>query len=69
MITYILIGIVFMFFIEWGTHTDVFKKHMVLKNQDLNNHIIGWMERILGILFWPICFGVFLYFFIKQYFK
>jgi hypothetical protein len=30
---------------------------------------IGWTERIIGILFWPIFLGIFLYNFFKQLFK
>ena len=67
MITYIVIGIVFMFCVEWGSNTDSFKNHMLYKN---NTRIeIGWAERFMGIFFWPICLGVFLYNFFKQYYK
>ena len=69
MITYILIGIVFMFCIERLSYTDTFKKHIARKKININDPAIGWMERFIGILFWPICFGYFLHAFIKQYFK
>ena len=30
---------------------------------------LGWPERIIGILFWPVCLCVFLYNFLKEFFK
>jgi len=58
-----------MFFVEGLSHTDTFKKHIARKKIKINNPAIGWTERFIGIFFWPVCFGVFLHAFIKQYFK
>ena len=30
---------------------------------------IGWAERAMGIFFWPVCLGIFLYNFFKTFFK
>ena len=67
MMTYILIGIVFMFCVEWSTNTDTFKNHMLFKGSTPIK--IGWAERFMGVFFWPVCLGIFLYNFFKQYFK
>ena len=64
MMTYIFIGIVFMFFVEFLTKSNIIKETLKTKNIE-----IGFLERILGILFWPICLGIFLYNFFKQLFK
>ena len=63
MITYILIGIAFMFCIEY-----LFNKKSI---QQQLTYIpdIGWVERTIGILFWPVCLGIFLYNFFKTVFK
>ena len=29
----------------------------------------GFWERAIGIVFWPICLGIFIYHFLKQIFK
>ena len=67
MMTYILIGIVFMFFVEWSTGTDTFKRHIISKGN--LPMIMGWKERFIGVFFWPICLGIFKYHFLKQIFK
>ena len=67
MITYILIGILFMFCVEWGTNTNSYKNHMLYKHS--KNIKIGWAERFMGVFFWPIFLAVFLYNFFKTYFK
>ena len=64
MITYILIGIVFMFCVEWGTNTNTFKNHMLFKGSTPIK--IGWAERFMGIFFWPVCLGVFIYYFLTN---
>ena len=60
MIEYILIGIVFMFLIEYSSKTKKFKKHLPKSIE------FGFWERTMGILFWPACLGVFLYHFFKE---
>ena len=30
---------------------------------------LGWTERIIGVFFWPICLGIFLYNFFKNLLK
>ena len=67
MITYILIGIAFMFCVEWGMTTNTFKEHMNFKGSTPMK--IGLAERIMGISFLPIFVTVFLYNFFKEYFR
>ena len=67
MITYILIGILFIFLLEYFTSLDRFKKY---SNTHPKAYIeFGFWERAIGILFWPVCLGVFLYNFFKQLYK
>ena len=63
MITYILIGIIFMFCIEY------FSNHISVREYIDRDIEIGWPERIIGISLWPICLGIFLYNFFKQFSK
>ena len=67
MMTYILIGIVFMFCVEWGTSTDSFKNHMLFKGNTPMK--VGWAERFIGVLFWPVWLGIFIYNFLTSYFE
>ena len=30
---------------------------------------LGWIERIMGVIVWPLWLGIFLYNFFKEYFK
>ena len=60
---YILIGVLFMFCVEWGVNTNRYKINSKIPA------IIGWKERLMGVLFWPIWLGVFLYNFFIQLFK
>ena len=59
MITYILIGIIFMFLVEYSTQNKTIKKHLP------KPLTFGFWERTIGILFWPVCLGIFLYNFFK----
>ena len=61
--TYILIGIIFMFCIEYLLNKKSIQKQLTY------NINIGWTERLIGIFFWPICLGIFLYNFFKTIFK
>ena len=65
--TYILIGIIFMFCVEWGTNTNKFKNHIIYKGNI--PPALGWSERFMGVIFWPVCLGIFLYNFFKTFFK
>ena len=65
--TYILIGIVLMFLLEHFTNLERFKKYIKIHPEAFGG--FSFWERIIGILFWPILSGVFLYNFIKQLFK
>ena len=67
MVVYILIGVVFMFLLEHFIHLERFKKHIKVYPKAYIE--FNFLERIIGILFWPICLGVFLYSFIKTIFK
>ena len=65
MITYILIGIIFMFLIEHVTRL-IEKKHK--KKYPKAFIEFGFWERLVGILCWPVLLVVFIYNFFKQYF-
>jgi TRAP-type mannitol/chloroaromatic compound transport system permease small subunit len=66
-LNYLLIGVVFMFLVEYALNTPTAKKYSKIY-PNLNNQF-GFWERIIGILFWPVCLGIFLYNFFKEYFK
>ena len=64
---YIIIGVIFMFMVEFFTNSKILKKYLK-KHSNLEIEF-GFWERTLGILFWPVFLGIFLYNFFKQYFK
>ena len=66
MITYILIGIAFMFCVEYIVNSGTFKKTLKLNK---TNFPIGWKERTIGIFTWPLLVGIFLYNFFKELLK
>ena len=66
MITYILIGVFFMFCVEYIINSGTFKKTLKLNK---TNFPIGWKERIVGIFMWPLFVVIFLYNFFKELFK
>ena len=66
-ITYILIGIFFMFTLEFFINSKWVKRYS--KKYPRIEADFGFWERTLGIIFWPLCLGVFLYNFFKEYFK
>lgn len=53
--TYILIGIVFMFCIEYLSSKESIKEHLPAEIE------LGWGARCAGIILWPICLVIFLY--------
>ena len=53
MIKYLLIGILFVFFVEWIV--DYLRKTSIYYQRDLTN-----LERVLCVLLWPIGLIVFL---------
>ena len=55
-----------MFILEHFTNTKKFKKYITNPKAILP---FGWNERLMGILFWPILLGIFIYHFIKEFFK
>ena len=67
MITYILIGIAFMFLLEYFTNLNRFKKYSKTHSEYFKK--FGFWERFMGITCWPIFLGVFLYGFLIEYFK
>ena len=67
LIDYILIGVIFMFLVEYSLNTPTAKKHSNIY-PNLKNKF-GFWERTLGIIFWPLCLGVFLYSFLIEIFK
>ena len=62
-LNYIFVGFAFIFIMDI-VMTKLKEKNYLTPNVDW-----GWNERITCILFWPICFIVFLIAFIKQFFK
>ena len=67
MITYILIGVVFMFLLEHFTSLKRFKKYAKTNSNVIKS--FGVRERIIGILCWPVLLGVFSYNLIKELIK
>ena len=62
-LTYLLIGTIFMASIE-----------ALLSSENIQSHLpdipeLGGVERAIGIIFWPVCLGVFIYYFFKTLFK
>jgi Na+/H+ antiporter NhaD/arsenite permease-like protein len=60
---YLFIGVVFMFIVELISNTKAYEK---VKPKD---HHIGYKERTLGVIAWPVCLVVFLFYFFKSFFK
>ena len=48
-----------MFLVEYSTQNKTIKKHLP------KPLTFGFWERTIGILFWPVCLGIFLYNFFK----
>ena len=63
MITYILIGIAFMFCIEYLLNLKSIQEKLTSIPD------VGWAERAMGIFFWPLFLLIFLYYFLKEFFK
>ena len=63
LVTYLLIGAILTFLVDSFTRTKIFKV-----TNKTNKHFSN-AERIICILIWPIALSVFLYAFIKTYFK
>ena len=67
LIDYILIGVIFMFLVEYTLNSSTAKKYSkIYPNLKAK---FGFWERFFGIVFWPVCLGIFLYNFFKQLFK
>ena len=64
--SYIIIGIVFMFIVEHSTNTEKFRQYITNPKAFMP---FSWFERITGIFFWPVLLAVFLYFFLKEFLK
>ena len=67
MITYILIGIAFMFLFECFASSNKTKKYYKKVNKSYKE--FGFWEIIIGGSLWPLLLGIFLYNFFKAYFK
>ena len=65
--TYILIGITLMFLLEYFTSLERFNKYVKTSPEAFKSFNL-W-ERVIGILFWPILLGIFLYNFFKELIK
>tara|TARA_B100001113_G_scaffold163733_1_gene133962 strand:+ start:431 stop:631 length:201 start_codon:yes stop_codon:yes gene_type:complete len=59
--TYILLGILFTFGVEYLANSDI------LKDKIKTEISFGFWERLLSILFWPLLFTIFMYNFFKSY--
>ena len=65
--SYILIGVIFLFLLEYFTSLDRFKKYSTMYPKA---HVgLGFWERVVGVLCWPILLGVFFYNFFKNLLK
>ena len=62
-LNYLTVGIIFMFCIEYILNTESIKKQLKF----IPN--IGWIERSVGVIFWPLFLLIFLYYFLKEFFK
>ena len=69
MITYILIGVAFMFSFEYLMNTKAYKRVQLKFKPKLKRIELNLWARIIGILFWPLWLVIFLYYFFKLYFK
>ena len=56
MLVYIVIGIIFMFLIEFGIHS--FEEELEFYGEDTRKFNMG--ERIFGILVWPLIIILFI---------
>ena len=56
-----------MFLFECFASSNKTKKYYKKVNKSYKE--FGFWERTLGILFWPICLGIFLYHFFKEFFR
>ena len=65
--TYILIGIVLMFLLEYFTSLNKYKKY--LKTHSNAFVKFGFWERLIGISCWPLLLTIFLYNFFKELLK
>ena len=63
MMIYILVGLIFMFCIEYLLNKESIQKQLTY----IPN--FGWTERIIGIVIWPLWLGIFLYNFFKKLYK
>ena len=55
-----------MFLLEHSTQSEKFKQYITNPKAFAS---FSWIERLIGVLFWPVLLGVFFYFFTKQFFK
>ena len=56
-----------MLYIELFLNSDTFNQYNKL-NKTAKVSLDFW-SRIIGVLFWPICLGIFMYHFIKEFYK
>ena len=56
-----------MFLVEYTLNSPTAKKYSKIYPSLKNK--FGFWERFFGIVFWPVCLGIFLYNFFKQLFK
>ena len=58
-----------MFIIEYLLNSKSYKRVQSKIKPELIDFEINNSARIIGVLFWPVCLGIFLYNFFKQIFK
>ena len=53
-INYLFIGVVFMVIVEYLLNRSDIQKHMTVEPE------LDILQRVIGVIFWPICLSVFL---------
>ena len=64
---YIVIGVIFVFLLEYFTSKDRFKKYSDMYPKAYIE--FGFWERVIGVLCWPILLGIFIYNFFNELLK
>ena len=65
---YLFIGVVFTFIIELLINNRSIQNHPKVKKAFKNTNF-GMQERVLNILIWPITLFIFLFAFLKEFFR
>ena len=65
---YLFIGVIFTFIIELLINNRSIQNHPKVKKA-FKNANFGMQERVLNILIWPITLFIFLFSFLKEFFR